>query len=724
MSKKLLLFGGSMDIKIKEKAKRRSVLSGIGTSIRDGIRADNDSAGAFGIWVNLGTVAIGFLMGGCHLLFGSYPLGLALVAALPASVWLATLGVILGSLTLGRSGVIYALICVLGVFLRVIISGNDKTRDDGTDEPKLFGENLSLRVSSAVIAGFVAAVYEILLEGFSFETVLFGVCMVIMPAIFTVLFAGAFCHGVGVKTLFFGSRACFITSESRGENLKTAYFKISLLCFIALSAIALDKYKFFGIDLSFVFASLVTLFGAKRFGALYGTVVGFVSSAFISGLYSPAFALAGAGSGALFSLGAWYATMLGGVLLSLWGGYVSGVSGFLSLLPEFLIASFIIAPIHKSLERESSPEVKDATLRRATDMVGTMALSYRNRQELFVEGLEKAIGSALPAVADFCHGGGYCDSYSVFLKMLSEVKGRTLEKRELDEELTDKLDEVFSEFGFSGGVIRAFGDRRKYIICSLKDPDGTLISSPSLKARFEEVSGLKLSSPEYYRRDDMVLMECEATAKYKLEYGIATDGGTPDEISGDSVRSFKSKELFAYGLICDGMGSGKEAKQASEFSTEFLSATLGCGASETTILHMLNTSLGRGTEECSVAIDLFVLDLISGEGEFIKSGAAYSYIKRRNSLFRIRSETMPLGLIKKVDAEKIRACVLPDDYIIMLSDGICDPREDSVWLIELLNKPPIADPEEYAGYILSEAKKNSKSVDDMTVLVLKVGKED
>lgn len=713
-----------MEIKTTQKTKKRGIFAGVGTSVKESINRENGGLGTFGMWINLATLAIGFLFGGCHLVFGSYPLGLALISALPVSVWLATLGVIVGSLTLGRSGIIYSLICVLGVFLRVIISGNDKPREKDSDGHTLFKEGLALRISSAVIAGFVAGIYEILLEGFSLETILFGVSMVVLPAVFTLLFAGAFCHGVGVKSLIFGNKACFEEREDKKENLRGVYFRISLLCFIAITAISLKKYNFFGIDLSFVFASVITLFAAKRFGALYGTVVGFVSSAFVSGLFSPAFALAGAGSGALFPFGAWYAVMLGGILLSLWGGYVSGVSGFLSLLPEFIIASCIIFPIQRYFEREKSPEVKDATLRRATDMVGTMALAYRNRQALFPEGIEDAMRSLAPVVEDFCHGEALTENYSAFYKLLYDAKGRTLAKRELDEELTDVLEKIFMEFGFAGGVIRAFGDRRKYIICSGKDRDGTLITSPELIKRFEEASGLKLSTPEYYRRDDMVLMECEAVAKYKLDSGSAKENGLGDEISGDSIKRFKSKELFAYGLICDGMGSGNEAKNASEFASEFLKLSLGEDASQTTVVHMLNGALQQGKEECGVAIDLFALDMITGEGKFIKSGAAASYIKRKNSLFRIKSETMPLGLIKKVDAEKISANVCEDDYIIMLSDGIADPAEDSPWLIEVLNKPVLTDLDEYAAFILSEAKKNSKGIDDMSVLVMRVGLEE
>ena len=59
----------------------------------------------------------------------------------------------------------------------------------------------------------------------------------------------------------------------------------------------------------------------------------------------------------------------------------------------------------------------------------------------------------------------------------------------------------------------------------------------------------------------------------------------------------------------------------------------------------------------------------------------------------------------------------------MVSDGVSSPTDDSPWLVEFLNKPAIRDLNEYAEAILELSKKNSKSGDDMSVLVMKVGYE-
>lgn len=702
---------------VRERKKEKSPLSATWKRIRESIKKDGVGVGSFGLWINVASAAIGFLLAGCHFAFGAYPFGVAFVAALPSSVWPALVGAALGSLTLGRGGMIYAMICVLSVFLRVIISGGSGGK---SGDGELFKESLPLRVSAALISGFVAAVYEILLGGIRLTAILFGFSMIVFTSLFTFVFSGAFYHGIGVRSLIFGKQRVFDRSENPRENQRILFFKISSATLIATLSLSLGKYDVFGISFSFVFAGCITLFAAKRFGAFYGGAVGFFSSVLVSGLFSPAFALVGIIGGALFLYGARYATVASGAALAVWGSYVAGVSGFLSLFPEYLIALCIIVPALKYFEREDGCEGRETVEEKATDMVGTLALAYRNRQELACEKMENALKELVPIITEFLPSESTHEDFVAFLKLIGDSKGYALDKREIDEELTEKLEYVLEKLGIRGGIIRAFGDRKKHIICAAEDRDGTLITSPELKREIEKISGMVLGTPKYYRRREMALMECEAEKKYKINASAYTERGGKNEVSGDSVGFFDSDDMYFYGIISDGMGSGSVAKKTSEFALRFLKNAASSGASKTTVVHIINSIIRRQSEECSATLDLFCFDTLSGSAEFIKSGAAVSYIKRKRSLYRIKSETMPLGLMKKVDAERIKVSVEEGDLIIMFSDGVCEPSEEAPWLVELLNESFPCDPRALAARISAAARVNNAKRDDISVLVMRV----
>jgi stage II sporulation protein E len=353
-------------------------------------------------------------------------------------------------------------------------------------------------------------------------------------------------------------------------------------------------------------------------------------------------------------------------------------------------------------------------------MVGTMALAYRNEQASGARVLETALSAAASDIRRFSPDSACSDSYSVLSHFAADVRTRADEECELNEALTSLCEEVFVNAGFREGVIRAFGTTRPYFIMAGEDADGTMITAPSLRESLSSAVGYKLGVPEYFRRDEMVVMQCRAAEKYKLKSALATVNGSSGEPSGDTARSFMGADSYAYGLISDGMGSGEEARRTSLFVADFLSSTLGTGVGYNTAMHALNSVIrGRG-EECSVSVDLFSLDLVGGEACFVKSGAAPSFIKRGDSLYRIKSETVPLGVIKEVDAERIGARICEGDKVIMLSDGILAGADECDWLVEFLGKGNDLSLADYAKSVVDAAVSHGGGADDISVLVIEI----
>jgi len=266
----------------------------------------------------------------------------------------------------------------------------------------------------------------------------------------------------------------------------------------------------------------------------------------------------------------------------------------------------------------------------------------------------------------------------------------------------------------------AFGNRKKYFVGAGDDKDGSIVTSKRLHEGIEEAAGVKLGTPDYYRKGDVALFECTAAPMFSVDFATAGMRAGAEEISGDTAISFETADGHFYSLIADGMGSGDAAHKISHFTADFLSKILESACTKSTAFHILNHIIKNRNEECSSSVDLFDFDLMTGEALFFKCGAAASYVKRNNSIFRIRSETAPLGLMKNIDAERIRVEVKNGDYIVMLSDGVSQSTEDSAWLIELLSTEPKIDIREYAESILSAAAEHSQSRDDMSVSVARI----
>ena len=115
------------------------------------------------------------------------------------------------------------------------------------------------------------------------------------------------------------------------------------------------------------------------------------------------------------------------------------------------------------------------------------------------------------------------------------------------------------------------------------------------------------------------------------------------------------------------------------------------------------------------------INLIEGRASFIKSGAAPSFVRRGDKLYKLRSNTAPIGILQAIDAEQVHFDVEDGDVMIMLSDGISQSPEECFWLMELIggewNENESLD--SVADRIAKTAVENG-STDDASVVLVRV----
>lgn len=195
-----------------------------------------------------------------------------------------------------------------------------------------------------------------------------------------------------------------------------------------------------------------------------------------------------------------------------------------------------------------------------------------------------------------------------------------------------------------------------------------------------------------------------------------------EDRSGDNFTYIKLNSGQTFMSICDGMGSGKRAQNYSEMVIDLLEQLLESGFGEGTALKLINSILLTGNQwQEPAAVDMALIDQYSGICQFLKMGAACTYIKRGNWVECIRSTSLPMGVLDEVDIETITKKLYDGDFVIMISDGIveslkCEDKEQAMGRI--IMDIDTASPREMAWEILTKSLEMAEGIpkDDMTVI--------
>lgn len=200
---------------------------------------------------------------------------------------------------------------------------------------------------------------------------------------------------------------------------------------------------------------------------------------------------------------------------------------------------------------------------------------------------------------------------------------------------------------------------------------------------------------------------------------------------GDTYRSFALKDGQQILLISDGVGTGPRAALESQTTVSILEQLLSAGIDRDFAIQMVNSVLllRHPPEETFSTVDLVSIDLFNCEADFLKIGAAPSYIKRGREITVLRSNSLPAGILDHVEIDSTTRALQEGDLLVMITDGIADSLElpDSIdpafdWVATTLANIDILGVQSLADYLLEHAVQNSggKSVDDLTVLVAQI----
>ena len=696
-----------------------------------------------GISLTMGVIA--YFAGLAELPFGARPFGIALLAASGRDAVFVYFGLVIsafGALDIDEAIVyfaVYSALLLLRVFSRFVIEIRDSAELKLGAKRTLsavFCESVGLRILASAIFGLALGA-AILFSGGLLYYDLFGLLIVTVSApLATFLICG------------------FIESGGREKENSRAELRF-VLGFLTLCGIAVFGAKgiiVYGVSLSMALGLMLTFFVTARYGVGYGSIGGLALGICYSPLLSPLFVLSALSMAILGRFSVPLACFTAFFASCAWAFYVEGISALLGAFGGILAACLLYSVIHKTfLAKNTKAETKEreetVTLKcrvmpdSALDGVKLYEMNARTsaisdglyRISLFFDELKMREGDN--GNTGFCgenyNNGFYSDMSAPEYRALSALLTKAMKNEENeyfgDKELSSRLCRVLTDLKLEIFGVLVYGVRKKTIYIKGKNRE---VLSQNARMILESITPLlpfaiNFESFEIRRDGEIggILLAYEReknSASVVRRRVIARD----ESVCGDSVAVFKNKDERFFAFLSDGMGSGRSACAVSEISVGFLGNMLASGELCEEHIELLNgflcSRLQKNIAECSATLDLLELDLMNGSASIYKCGAAPSYIYRRGRLFKLRSESMPIGILGDVDLKKFELQLSRGDIVVMVSDGVTGESGECPWLFDLLvQNLPSRSLERTAELIIKYATAKG-SGDDITVLLVRV----
>lgn len=288
-----------------------------------------------------------------------------------------------------------------------------------------------------------------------------------------------------------------------------------------------------------------------------------------------------------------------------------------------------------------------------------------------------------------------------------------------DGRLVSTTESLLRELGIDYGFVEAWGGRNTVIDTVGVRCEKISLSALDIVSAFENALDMKFEEPEFILDDKVSVMRMKRRRIVRLECAKNTCGKKGESTNGDTVSFFENDTGRFYSLICDGMGSGRDAALSSRLASVFLEKLLSCAGDKSVTIEMLNRMLIKCDTEVFTTLDLAEIDLYEGTASFVKVGAAPSFVCRDGKVYTVSSKTPPVGIIEDISAEETGISLKGGDVIVLLSDGIAD-FDGAFPISRIISENRTLSAPDLSKKLLSLALSSLSARDDMSVAVIRV----
>lgn len=314
------------------------------------------------------------------------------------------------------------------------------------------------------------------------------------------------------------------------------------------------------------------------------------------------------------------------------------------------------------------------------------------------------------------------EQFSGMSDLLMEMSEELSEVAQVDEQGISTVKNLLRDRGISSHGVSCLVDQFDRMTIDVyldKEPFRQQVSS--LTEAMSDALDREFERPSITQVKGQCKLSFFEAAILRVDFAAAQDPLNSNSCCGDSYDFFMDGKGFAHFILSDGMGSGNRAAIDSVMTCSTMRRLLQTGFGFGSAFKLMNLSFAIKSQDESLAtVDICTVDLYTGQTNFVKAGAASSFICKSGHISELSSASLPIGIIQGIpyDQEEIR--LSRNDMIVMLSDGAT--ASGSEWVAAELNLLKGRSAKAIASSLLSSAKKRSIEGhgDDITVMVARL----
>ncbi len=372
------------------------------------------------------------------------------------------------------------------------------------------------------------------------------------------------------------------------------------------------------------------------------------------------------------------------------------------------------------LRREGKIRAEDFRddFRRKCCRTSEMAMSINQfyKSYLASEAAAKRIDEVRTVVA-----GQFCGLGDILGEMADEYENYEV----FDNEISDRIFMKLKELGMVPIDVSCHIDYmgRMTVETEINDGDRKKIKRALLVYEIGKICGRRFDTPSVtaaFGRCRIVM--CERPG---LDVEIASSQHVcgSGQLCGDNLRYFNDGMGRMITVLSDGMGTGGRAAVDGGMAVSIMSKLIKAGLGFDCSLKVVNSALlVKSDDESLATLDVVSVDLYSGLTDFMKAGAALSFIRKENDMYRVETPSLPVGILPDVEFTYTEDTLEPDDIIVMVSDGATATGEQ--WIERIIEKWEDKSMQELADLINDEAtaRRDDGHDDDITVIAMRIKK--